>query len=63
MVQLVRKTMMVGAMPNYYAKRKYSMRPKEDKLEKPDDVKEVAADANGTNEAVEKKEEPTAAES
>ncbi|CAJ0592076.1 unnamed protein product [Cylicocyclus nassatus] len=62
MVQLVRKTMMVGAMPNYYAKRKYSLRPKEDKVEKSDDVKELAADAIGPNEAVEKKEEPAAAE-
>lgn len=31
MIQLVRKTMMVGAMPSYYSKRKYSMQPKEEK--------------------------------
>ncbi|KHJ86396.1 THUMP domain protein [Oesophagostomum dentatum] len=55
MVQLVRKTMMVGGMPNYYAKRKYSMRPKE---EKRDDVKAGNGEnTSSVNEAVENKEE------
>ncbi|KAK5983517.1 THUMP domain-containing protein [Trichostrongylus colubriformis] len=33
MVQLVRKTMMVAGIPNYYLKRKYNMHPKEEKPE------------------------------
>ncbi|KAL6741978.1 hypothetical protein Aduo_015180 [Ancylostoma duodenale] len=59
MIQLVRKTMMVGAMRNYYAKRKYSMRPKEEKRddvkaensEEPGDVKEAenSSASNGTD--------------
>ncbi|KAK6042950.1 THUMP domain protein [Cooperia oncophora] len=36
MIQLVRKTMMIAGIPNYYSKRKYNMHPKE---EKPDDDK------------------------
>ncbi|EPB68891.1 hypothetical protein ANCCEY_12028 [Ancylostoma ceylanicum] len=44
MIQLVRKTMMVGAMRNYYSKRKYSMRPKE---EKRDDVKAENSEERG----------------
>ncbi|PIO71610.1 hypothetical protein TELCIR_06484 [Teladorsagia circumcincta] len=47
MIQLVRKTMMVGGIPNYYLKRKYNMHPKE---EKPDGEK-TAAEVKEANEA------------
>ncbi|ETN82138.1 hypothetical protein RB195_013168 [Necator americanus] len=53
MIQVVRKTMMIGAMPNYYAKRKYSMRPKE---EKRDDIKETE-NSTGNNQAALNNEE------
>ncbi|PIO65713.1 hypothetical protein TELCIR_12600 [Teladorsagia circumcincta] len=46
MIQLVRKTMMVGGIPNYYLKRKYNMHPKE---EKPDGEK-TAAEVKEANE-------------
>nr|CDJ81592.1 unnamed protein product [Haemonchus contortus] len=52
MIQLVRKTMMVAGIPNYYSKRKYNMHPKD---EKPDDSR-GAAETKESKEAVSSEE-------
>ncbi|VDL68922.1 unnamed protein product [Nippostrongylus brasiliensis] len=49
MIQIVRKTMMVGAMPGYYSRRKYSMQPKELKSQMTkDEPTNISAEAKST---------------